>query len=424
MFKITRRSRLVKVAAATAAVGSLAAIGFAGNSPASADPAQFTALTGVGSDTTQDVMNALAGGFGNNGASFTAVRSSSGQQLASFDATGSACIILKPNGKAIDRPNGSSAGRTALSRAIDAGNWPASSSSCSGSQATGTPGSDPSGLINFARSSSGPRTLTPATLTYVPFGRDAVSFGYYRAAGSPVTSLTRAQLTDIYKTAGGLVVPVAGGPSVRIIACGIQTSSGTYSFTNSAFGTNATDEAIGTKECNDLIDADLVLAGIQQTRAQENSPGDLKARGDLATTGTQVIIGYSAGNFIAQSNLTAPGPTPSSQSVGIGSISDNGAGTDLGNPVAATTPLTPSSTFYGDGTFGRRIFNVFPTTVFTGAGNTSTKTMFTNLIAGSPSTLCAASATIQAFGFLPVADCGSTATVGAGFQTNGKEIGT
>ena len=426
MFKITRKSRLVKVAAATAAIGSIAAIGFVGNSPASADPAQFTALTGVGSDTTQDVMNALAGGFGANGNPFNAVRSASGQQLASFDATGSECIILKPNGKAIDRPNGSSAGRTALTRLIDGGNWPASGSLCSGSTAAGTPGTDVSGLINFARSSSAPAFTSPPTLTYVPFGRDAVSFAYYRAAGSPVTSLTRAQLTDIFKTVGGLVVtPVVGGPSVRIIGCGIQTSSGTYSFANRAFNVNAGLEATGTTECNNLIDADPVAVGNQPARAQENAPEDLKARGDLATTGTQVIIGFSAGNFIAKENGTAPGLTPTSQNVGIGSISNTGATsgtTDIGNPVAATTPLTPSSTFYDNTTFGRVIYNVFPTTVFTNGGNNSTKTMFTNII--SPSTLCAATTTIRAFGFLPVTDCGSITTVGAGFRLDGKEIGT
>ena len=50
---------MVKVAAATAAIGSIAAIGFAGNSPANADPKQFSAMVGFGSDTLQEVTNAF-----------------------------------------------------------------------------------------------------------------------------------------------------------------------------------------------------------------------------------------------------------------------------------------------------------------------------------------------------------------------------
>ena len=61
MFKSTRKSKMVKVAAAAAAVGSIAAIGLVGNSPAQADPQFPSAFVGVGSDTTQDVLNALAG---------------------------------------------------------------------------------------------------------------------------------------------------------------------------------------------------------------------------------------------------------------------------------------------------------------------------------------------------------------------------
>jgi tripartite-type tricarboxylate transporter receptor subunit TctC len=47
---------------------------------------------------------------------------------------------------------------------------------------------------------------------------------------------------------------------------------------------------------------------------------------DLVAAGSEVVIGFSAGSFIAKSNLVAPGLPPAG--VGMGLISDNGAGTN------------------------------------------------------------------------------------------------
>jgi hypothetical protein len=387
-------SLLVKRLGAAVTTVALAA-GLVANSSAHADPKQYTGLIGVGSDTTQDVLNAFAG-F-NDGQNYVPLQSSvaSGQrQVVSFDATpAGGCITTKTGAGTMARPNGSSAGRRALSRALDGTGY--GSAACGGVK-------DVSGLVQFARSSAGPASGDVGTaLTYIPFGRDGVSFAYYKAsAGAPVTDLTRAQLTTIFSS--GTATTIGG---VRILPCGIQTSSGTFAFWNTAVGVDTTQENTATTECNNLLGA----------RAEENSSTDLKARGDAAQAavpGTQVIIGFSAANFISKSNgASSPGIVAG---VGIGSISNNGSGTNLGSPVAGVAPnMTPNATFYNDGTFGRRVFNVVSTSILGGLPgvNADYKTMFV----GAGSAMCSAPAgvTLQKFGFLPAPDCGSTTTVGS-----------
>jgi len=383
-----------RIAIAVALTASLAA-GFTSGS-AGADPKQLTAAVGVGSDTTQDVMNAAAGFTNGNYYDPIASSSASGaRQIISFDATpppgvSDNCITPKVGGPTFTRPNGSTGGRRALSRAIDGTSY--GSAACGGVQ-------DVSGLVEFARSSSGPATGdTGTTLTYIPFGRDGVSFAYYRTDGSPVTTLTRAQLTSLFTTG----VQVIGG--VRILPCGIQTGSGTFAFWNTVTSATTPQENTTTTECNNLLGVGA--------RSQENNGDDLKARGDAAdaaVNGTQVIIGFSAGAFIAKSNLVAPGVPPAG--VGIGSISDNGSGTNLGSPVVGIAPnLTPSGTFYGDAIFGRSVFNVFPTSVITSAfGNDDLKSLFV----GAGSAMCLNATVTNAFGFLVAPNCGSTATKGS-----------
>lgn len=395
-------SKTKKALAAGLALTALGAGLMAGS--ASADPAQLSALVGVGSDTTQDVMNAMAGRT--NGVYFTPLLSpttalaqdNTRRQVISFDATaatagaGDNCITTKTGAPGFTRPNGSSAGRRALSRAIDGTKY--GSAECGGVK-------DVSGLVDFARSSSGPTSGDTGTaLTYIPFGRDGVSFAYYRKNGAAVTTLTRAQLTSLFTTGPQTI------DGVRIVPCGIQTSSGTYSFWNTVTTATTSNEPTSTAECNALL---------PEGRAQENDGNDLKARGDALAavagkSGDQVIIGFSAAAFVSKSNGYAVPAPPAG--VGIGSISDNGSGVNLGNPVSGTAPnLAPSSTFFSDSTFGRRVYNVFPTAVITGAGNADLKAMFV----GSTAAICNApyTTTVQTLGFLPAPDCGATTIKGS-----------
>ncbi len=395
MLTSAKTKRVALAVALTAAMG----ITMVGGS-ANADPKQLTAAIGVGSDTTQDVMNALAGNT--NGNNYVPVQSSvasGSRQLVSFDAippagTTGACITVKPGAPTFDRPNGSTSGRKALSRAIDGTKYgnTAVGFACGGL-------TDTSGLLQFARSSAGPAAGDVGTaLTYVPFGRDGLSFAYYRASGgAAVSSLTRADLTSLFTTGPQVI----GG--VNIIPCGIQLGSGTFNFWQTVTTATAAQEAAATATCNALVTN--LLGG----RAEENDGTALKTRGDLVPAGSQVVIGFSAGSFIAKSNNVAAGAPP--VTVGIGTITDNGAGVVLGSPVVGTAPsLTPNAAFFGDATFGRNIYNVFPTAVISSAfGNADLKSLFV----GPTSSVCSASTTIAAFGFLPIATCGSTTTLGS-----------
>ena len=397
MMKSTTKKRLALGLVFTTALAG----GVLGGS-AGADPKQYTAAVGVGSDTIQDVMNALAGFT--NGVNYTPINSgsaSSFRQEISFDATvptgvADTCISAKLNGPTFTRPNGSGAGRKALYAAsgLSTAGWTGSAIGALGVCATAV---DISGQVDFGRSSAGPAAGDLGTdMTYIPFGRDGVSFGYYRAAGSPVTSLTRAQLTTLF-TVGPQTI---GG--VRIVPCGIQTGSGTYAFWNTVTTATIAQDATATTECNALISSG---------RAEENDGTGLKLRGDAEQTsspGTEVIIGFSAGSFIAKSNLVAPGLPPAG--VGIGSITDNGSGINLGSPVAGTAPaLTPTAGFFGDSVFGRNVYVVLPTTVATGPGNAAIKALFV----GATSAICGSTTTINTFGFLANTSCGSTATKGS-----------
>ncbi|CAB4569279.1 MAG: hypothetical protein F2534_11745 [Actinobacteria bacterium] len=393
---------LAAIAAASAAAGALTPSG------ASADPAQFSAFVTVGSDTTQDVLNALAGKT--NGVLFTPIQSSSatgGVQIISWDATPPAgvadnCITPKIGAPTFTRPNGSSAGQRALSRSIDGTGYGGSAANGSSFCAN----ADVSGLIDFARSSSLDSTAG-TQLTYVPFARDALTFAYYRAAGNAgaVTSLTRAQLDTLF-TSGPQTIN-----GVRIVPCGIQLGSGTFASWNSTAGVSAAEEDVATDTCSAVVNETTVPGSQAGGRLQEHNAVHLKLAGDAlaasspAEANTQVIIGFSASQYIARSaNLGSPQPPAD---VILGSISNDGAGNNIGSPVSGTYPnFTPVASFYNNATFGRTVYNVFPTATIAGPGNLALKSLFS----GPTSSLCQATSTIQAMGFTVAPDCGSLAT--------------
>jgi hypothetical protein len=401
MLTSATKKRIAFAVATTALMGA-AVLG----DSAGADPKQFNAFVGVGSDTTQDVTNALAG-FTNN-VNFAPVQSSvasGSRQIISFDALNPSnpndpCITTKLGAPSFTRPNGSTQGRRALSRALDGTGY--GTAACAGP-------TDVSGLVDFARSSAGPAAGdTGTTLTYIPFGRDALSFAYYRANGAPVTTLTRAQLTSLFTTGPQVI------NGVRIVPCGIQNGSGTFQFWNTVTTASTGAEGTATAECNALI-PNAATGG----RAQENSGDDLKARGDAlaavtATANNQVVIGFSAANFIAKSNGVSPGTIPAGVAMGsidFGAAPGIGGTTGIVNPVSGVSPnVIPVDPFYQNTIFGRDVFTVWPTAVVTSAfGNTDAKT----LVVGSTSSMCAAITTLRQFGFEANANCGSVAVKGS-----------
>ena len=413
MIKSTRKSKAIKVAAAAAALGSLAAIGFAGSSPAQADPKAFTALVAVGSDTTQDVTNAFAG-F-SSGINYTPLQSSAATdltQIISFDAGATSCVATKTGLGAILRPNGSTAGRRILSQVGQGlSTW-----------GTGSPcgAKDPSGAIDFARSSSGPGLVnslpdTGTVLTYVPFARDALTFAYYSADGTSGTDTTQANLDTIFTNGTGLI------GTTPVIPCGIQQSSGTYNSWNGNVGVSGSEMEAGTAFCRGLLGVPDATG-----RLQEHNGPQLKIKGDLVAaqsnalcdgvvggavvpcTNAQVIIGFSASQFVARSNgLADPAPGPG---VALGSIAGQAF-------VTGTAPnVLANATGYANTTFGRDVYNVFLSVVIDDTSNGVLQSLFV----GPSSAVCSADTTVANLGFIPLSNaaCGTTTLRGSYFTGN------
>lgn len=378
-------SKVAKGAAALAVLSAGAATLVGGAPPANADPKWTSALVGHGSDTTQDVVGALGGE--ESGDFYTPVTSSaaSGAKIInSWDATGSACVTPRAPGATIQRGNGSTNGRRILSRAIDGGTW-GSEAACANKLT--------SGLVDFARSSSGP-SGAGTQLTYIPFARDGLSFAYIdNGSFTPVTQLTSPELTQIFSTAAGIS---KGGLTIK--GCGIQTGSGTFQSWNTALGISTTQESTGTADCN---------AAGNGNRVQENDGAGLLAKQNTAPANTQYVIGFSASNYISQNNgaVTAQLPSPAG-TVKLGEVDA------LGLPYSGTIggTLAPRSAFYSNGTYGRDVYNVVPTSKLGGlpSSNADLKTMFV----GASSAVCSATTTIQTFGFLVPANCGDTSLQG------------
>ncbi|WP_105972837.1 Ig-like domain repeat protein [Streptomyces geranii] len=312
-----RRTRLTAAMVAAAVVSGTLALA----SPASADPTPagtFRQLVGVGSDTTQDVLNALAGDTVNDKSyAGTAVKSTAGAGLASYDAIGSATIQTRSGGTAFTRPNGSGPGRTALSMSLTGDLFP---------NATGV---SVKGQVDFARSSGGP-SVSGTALTYIPFARDAVGVA---VRGTGLDSLTVDQLHDVYAAGSDHKV---NGQTVKPVLP--QSGSGTRKFFLGA---------IGLSEAT--VDTSI-------TTVQEN-------QADAALTADGTLVPFSVGSWIAQSNDVAPDHSGTAIAAGA-----HLASVTLPGDSGATSPVTtvngklaPVGGYYENATFGRDVYNVVPT---------------------------------------------------------------
>ncbi|MFE3034664.1 Ig-like domain repeat protein [Streptomyces canus] len=315
-----RRTRLTAAMVAAAAVSGTLALA----SPASADPTPagtFRQLVGVGSDTTQDVLNALAGDTV-NGTDYTptAVKSASGARVSSYDAvvTGSTTIQTRSGGPVFQRPNGSGSGRTALSMSLTGDLYP-----------NPQVGVGIKGQVDFARSSSGPSASGNA-LTYIPFARDAVGVA---VRGSGLDNLSVDQLHDIYKANG--VRELNGHPLHPVLP---QTNSGTRKFFLAAIGLG-----------EDTVDTTNIPT------VQEN-------QADAALTEDGTLVPFSVGSWIAQNNGVAP-----DHSAGAVAAGAHLATVKLPGDTGATSPLTtvngklaPVTEYFENATFGRDVYNVVP----------------------------------------------------------------
>ena len=354
----------VALTIAMPALSSVAPTGVKADPPASLQ----LSYSGVGSDTTQAVMDAMSGQY--NGKSYARAIGDGGAVIESYDATPAGadptdvCISTTFNGGVYTRPNGSGAGVKAMSAAyghgdiVNAGTvtrWlgdnsifkvPASSpavdyvcgaapynKSAVGATATAIASSaNISGQVAFARASSIQTSGMVGTtgVTYVPFARDAVSAGWAfktisgGTAGAPVTTMTGKLIADVYNN--GPQVVTSGGQPLLIVGCDLNALSGTRSFfggvinntplkTKVALANATPTDANGI--CNSVFEENT-LAPVS-TRAAAiataNATTGLSVIVPVANGGTgsavayfniQLIVPHSAAAFIAQENNNSP----------------------------------------------------------------------------------------------------------------------
>ncbi|WP_217572101.1 Ig-like domain repeat protein [Streptomyces sp. GbtcB7] len=316
-----RTTRLTAAMVAAAVVSGTLALA----SPASADPTPagtFRQLVGVGSDTTQDVLNALAGDIV-NGKSYadTAVKAGDAG-IASYDAfvpgAATSTIQTRSGGPTFLRPNGSGPGRAALSMSLTGDKFP---------NATGVA---VKGQVDFARSSGGPST-SGNTLTYIPFARDAVGVA---VRGSALDTLTVDQLHDIY-TSGDTRLKVLKGQTLHAVLP--QAGSGTRKFF-------------------------LAAIGLTETTVSSEIPTVQENQGNAALTEDGALVPFSVGSWIAQNNGIAPDYSKTAVAAGA-----HLASVQLPGDTGATSPvttvngkLTPVGGYFENATFGRDVYNVVP----------------------------------------------------------------
>jgi len=362
----TTKLRLCAVAVSAMAITALTV-----SAPAFADPAAgtFKSLSGVGSDTIQDVLNGLGSAIPAIG-SYDAIDPSTGA------AGGN--IQTKSGGILFVRPNGSGQGVAALSDSIQGGShlWNTK---------------DISGQVDFARSSGGP-SVTGTTLAYIPFAQDAVSYAVNQGSdfprniplGSSADAATKLSLYNIYHCIKTTYTD-GDGNDITINPLIPQSGSGTRSFWLGKMGlTEATIAGTCVKDVNS--------AGVS---VEEHNGNTLTDPGD--------IVPFSISQYISQGNHTAIAST-----YGVNLVERKGQVT-LGSingvaPIRVVAGKTvPNATF----PVNRLVYNVV-----SAARAADTSDAINTTFVGSSSAVCSKTALIQAFGFSTIANCGVTTITG------------
>jgi hypothetical protein len=396
------------IAAIVLAGGGLGLATVALSSPVHADPAystcgsgttcSFNVVAGVGSDTIQDVMNALGGAnpyptsanqvagapvLASKGYAPLIAQSISGTgvlstltiantEIASFDAipTGGVssppagsgyCITTKPDTQAFDRPNGSSNGIAALFASQSAATpWEAGVTANSSGVTCTAATVNIQGLVDFARSSRGIKTAGSGTMTWIPWARDAVGVAVYGPVGDRacLSSLNLSQIRAAYNTAAAQGTSPCGGHPLQ--ACITQPGSGTTSFFTSTVLGNPANLVAATTGCG---------GGAADTTIEENGGNSFYTTyaSGFAAANVDTIVDFSAGSWISQFNATAVDRSATARTNGV----DMAAITDdvlvpsvaLGKPyvTGGACPAgteCPNATFYANVHVGRDTYVV------------------------------------------------------------------
>jgi len=434
-----RRRRLTKrTAALTVALLGGASLSVALAGSASADP--YGQLVAVGSDTTQYVMNGLAAAAGSNLlASYDAVDPANSTTYAT---NSNELIKPKPLVKAFDRPNGSKDGVRALkasSGGTEAAPWNAITA----------------GSIDIARSSAGPAEpggspgggtlVSNGTLTFIPFGVDAVSIVTGPATATPdsgvtggtdlatnlptVGSFTKQNLIDLYWFG---VNTIAGGVEYHPVGTNVTAGAAAGHGAGNVLAGSDTQSGAPTDPANNdpIVNVHLYVPQsgsgtrnffIGVVSANADTGGALPANGavyDHYSLGTGAPIEEHNGAIVA-TDANGIAPFSAAQWVAeskAGTIDtvDNRHGSQLIS-LGGVSPLkTLGALKFANPAFSiiRDVYNVVPSyklpaSDYSGdaAGTTGAPdAKLDKLLVGASSTVCSNSSVIRNYGFDVLSD--------------------
>ena len=284
-------------------------------SPAFADPSSTPAsndIVGVGSDTTQDVLNGLSSAYN---------ATNPADKLYSWDATPQPSTITPKAGCAsINRPGGSGAGITALTN-------------------------DTTGCLDFARSSR-PANANETNLKFVPFATDAVTYAS-TAAGTThvVDGLSVTDLKDIY-TCAKTNWSQFGGTNNPIIPILPNTNSGTRAFFLTQLGGGT---AVTPGSC--------VINGVRSgtsTMIRENDARELTLALGSGQNPDDAVIPFSVAKYI---NYGKQSPIDPQRGTAVAHSVKDSSGAVV-NPITGTAPNESLNMSFSSTTLTRNVFNV------------------------------------------------------------------
>jgi ABC-type phosphate transport system substrate-binding protein len=378
-----------------AACGLGVATSLIGVSVANADPTPLPGnarpLQGVGSDTTEEVMNGMADvivdGSSNKLISSWNAKGSAGFSTRVSNPIGSDCSFSGNAGEGTylegRRPNGSGQGQNALRDAFIASGGAHQIFGC----------------LDFSRSSSTPSAGNLGTLQVkaLALGTDSLTFALNRATVIP-RSLTKQNLIDAYHCNFG------GFTSGAWKALIPQAGSGTRSSWLGKVG---------------LTEADLAPNGSFPCVTDQ---ADLGTRGgsnplqehDLRTLNTTSIAPVSVAQWVsmmggAVSDLRGPSM--------LGTIkASTGTIPEVSYPIAMNTGYGNLVGTTDDFAATRTVFNVVPTSTLTGGADANANAILvfedTNADpAVNTSLICQRTDVLQKYGFAPIATCGTGSTI-------------
>jgi ABC-type phosphate transport system substrate-binding protein len=382
--------RLVsKIAVAAAAAVTVISAGLA---PALADPPagvtpKLTDVVGVGADTTQYLLDAIATKYD---ATSPADELYSWNSLNPVTGQFGDTIITKASSLLDDtcsmtRPFGSLSGVIALST-------------------TKTDAGHP--CVDYAGSSAPPSSTTPSGLVFVGFAKDALSWvTTTKATGTPA-SLTAAQLNKIYSANTGHCLTwkdVGGTSTATIVPVLPQTSSGTRSLFLAAISVTTP----GTCVDNGIVDIpgdpyNPVLIADNTGISQKDTSGHYLTGNEYEfDNNPNAIFPYSAADWIAQ-QPTPAGGGHATKSFGPGVLTEPKEISGI-SPITAGKPDTISTKFTTS--TATRIFNYVAYNVVPNVGTAADPKIASGPITtifGPKGVVCSDTAEIKSYGFLPL----------------------